>query len=72
MSRPQPALAVMRMRRITNREAAQGTGYTRTWVGLVLNGHRRASPEFRRKLAAFLDLPAVALFRDDEPQDGAA
>jgi transcriptional regulator with XRE-family HTH domain len=72
MLRPQPALAVMRMRRIKSCEAAQGTGYTRTWVSLVLNGHRRPSPEFRRKLAAYLDLPEAALFRDDEPADGAA
>jgi transcriptional regulator with XRE-family HTH domain len=68
----QPALAILRMRGHTNSEVAHATGYSRTWVGLVLNGHRQPSPEFRRKLAAFTDLPEVALFRSDEPADGAA
>jgi hypothetical protein len=62
----------MRMRRIRNDEAARALGYTSTWIGLVLNGHRHGSAKFRRALAAYLDLPEAALFRDDEPQDGAA
>jgi transcriptional regulator with XRE-family HTH domain len=72
MPRPQPALAVLRMRRITNAEAARRCGYTQTWVSLVLNGHRRGSAEFRRKLAIYLDLPEASLFHDDPPERGAA
>jgi hypothetical protein len=62
----------MRMRRIRIGEAARATGYTKTWVGLVLNGHRHGSAKFRRALADFLDLPEAAVFRDDEPGAGAA
>jgi transcriptional regulator with XRE-family HTH domain len=71
MALPHPALAVLRMRRITNRRVARDLGYTEDWIGRVLNGHDRPSAKFRRDLAAYLDLPEVALFRD-QPQDGAA
>jgi transcriptional regulator with XRE-family HTH domain len=72
MPRPQPALAVMRMRRISNRQAARSLGYNAHWFGRVLNGYKPPSPKLRRALADFLDLPEAALFRDDEPQGGAA
>jgi transcriptional regulator with XRE-family HTH domain len=72
MPRPHPAAAVLRQRRISNREAARRLGYNAHWFGRVLNGYYPPSPKLRRALAGFLDLPEQALFRDDEPQDGAA
>jgi hypothetical protein len=72
MPRPQPALAVLRMRRISNRQAARSLGYNAHWFGRVLNGHKPPSPKLRRKLAAFLDLPEASLFHDDPPERGAA
>jgi transcriptional regulator with XRE-family HTH domain len=58
------------MRRIKNAEAARACGYTQTWVSLVLNGHRPGSPEFRRKLATFLDLPEASLSTTTRPSSG--
>ncbi len=72
MVHPQPALAVARMRRITNRQIARALGRTPHWVGRVLNGLDAPSPKFRKALAEYLDLPEAALFRDDPPKQGAA
>jgi transcriptional regulator with XRE-family HTH domain len=61
-TRPQPALAVLRMRRLTNRQVARDLGYSAHWVGRVLNGHDDPAPPFRRALADYLGLPEIVLF----------
>ncbi len=70
--RPQPAAAVLRMRGIANRELARHSHYSETWTSQVLRGRVPPSDRFRRAVAAFLDLPEAALFREDEPRRGAA
>jgi transcriptional regulator with XRE-family HTH domain len=73
MPHPHPAAAVLRQRRISNRQVARDLGLKSAHhLGRVLNGHVSPSPKLRRALAGYLDLPVQALFRDDEPQDGAA
>jgi transcriptional regulator with XRE-family HTH domain len=61
---PQPALAELRLRRITNRAVARATDYTPHWVGRVLLGHVPPSAEFRKRLSDFLGLPEDRLFRE--------
>jgi transcriptional regulator with XRE-family HTH domain len=68
---PHPARAILVMRRITIERVAAETGYTAPWVSRVLNRREPASPAFRRRLAAFLQMPQSALF-DDQRADGAA
>jgi transcriptional regulator with XRE-family HTH domain len=70
--RVHPARHVLVDRGLTIREVAAGTDYCPHWVSRVLRGLDRPSRRFRRALADYLDLPEQALFRDDEPQDGAA
>jgi transcriptional regulator with XRE-family HTH domain len=71
MPRPQPAAAVLRYRGCTNRELAAAIDYTETWISQVLRGRVRPSPEFRAKVAAYLDLPEAALFHDEQPAGAA-
>lgn len=63
---PQPAKAILAVRRITNRRVAAVYACSPHYVGRVLNGLQEPSPRFRAFLAAFLDLPEDALFRSDE------
>jgi hypothetical protein len=63
---------VLRQRRISNRQAARDLHRNAHHLGRVLNGYVRPSPKLRRELAAYLDLPQAALFREDEPGQGAA
>jgi len=72
MPRPQPAAAVLRQRRINNRQAARDLGLKSAHhLGRILNGYAPPSPKLRRALADYLDLPEAALFRDG-PGRGAA
>lgn len=65
---PHPAKAVLAMRRITNRRVARTLGKSEHYVGRCLNGRDKPSAEFRRALAALLDLPESELFREDDRQ----
>lgn len=69
---PQPAKAVLALRRITNRRVAAAYGSSDHYVGRVLNGLQQPSPRFRAFLAAFLDAEEDELFRRDERVRGAA
>jgi transcriptional regulator with XRE-family HTH domain len=71
MPRPQPAAAVLRMRGTTNRDLSRAIDYSETWISQVLRGRVSPSARFRRALAAELDLPEAALFRDDQPERAA-
>ena len=62
---PQPAKAVLALRRISNRSIARRLGYSEAWVGRVVNGLAPPSERFRRALAALLGLPEALLFRSD-------
>jgi transcriptional regulator with XRE-family HTH domain len=68
--RVHPARLVLVDRGLTIRDVAVGTDYSPHWVSRVLRGLDRPSRRFRRALAAYLDLPEAALFRDDERQEG--
>jgi transcriptional regulator with XRE-family HTH domain len=70
--RPQPPAAVLRQRRLSNRQVARALRRNAHHLGRVLNGYVPASPKLRRELAGFLDLPEAELFRHDEPGQGAA
>jgi transcriptional regulator with XRE-family HTH domain len=73
MSRVHPARLVLIQRGLTLRQVADSTGYCRHWVSRVLRGLDHGSPQFRRRLAEYLDLPEASLFRDDpSEQRGAA
>ena len=66
---PQPAAVVLRLRRISNKQVAEATGFCGAWVGRVLNGYSKPSRKFRMGVARFLELPESELFRTDgEPQ----
>jgi transcriptional regulator with XRE-family HTH domain len=56
------ALAVVRGRRITNRELASALGCSPGWVGEVLLGYVAPPAHFRKELAALLDINEEALF----------
>jgi transcriptional regulator with XRE-family HTH domain len=62
-SRPQPALGVVRGRRITNRQIARRLGCTQDWVSRVLLGHVAAPARFRTGLAELLGVEEGDLFR---------
>ena len=62
---PQPAKAVLAMRRVTNRRVAQLYGCSPDFAGKVLNGHVRAPARFRQFLSAYLEIPENELFRDE-------
>ena len=57
-----PALAVVRGRRITNREVASALGCSPGWVGEVLLGYVSPPERFRRGLAKLLNINEEALF----------
>lgn len=60
---PQPAKAILAMRRTTNRRVAAATNTSEHYVGRVLNGYYKPSAAFRRSVAALLDLPESELWR---------
>ena len=62
---PQPAKAILALRRRTNRSIAAATGKSVHYVGRVLNGWQAPSPEFRAQVAALLELPEEVLFRPE-------
>jgi hypothetical protein len=64
---PHPAVAVLAMRRLPYRQVARDLQRNPHHLGRVLNGYVTPSPKLRRALAAYLDLPEAALFRDDQP-----
>lgn len=63
---PHPARAVLAMRGITNRALADALGYCEGWTCRVLRGRDAASPEFKRRLAAYLGEPADELFHPED------
>lgn len=65
---PQPAKAVLALRRISNRSVARQLGCSEAWVGRVVNGLAPPSARFRRELAALLTLPEELLFRPGDKQ----
>ncbi len=66
---PQPARGVIAMRRLSIRAVAKQIGHNEHWVGRVLNGYGRPSPEFRRALSELLGVPESELFHDEfEPR----
>lgn len=65
---PQPAKAILVMRRCTNRRVARAYGCSEHYVGAVLNGRQQPSARFRAFLSAFLDVPEADLFRSDEAE----
>jgi lambda repressor-like predicted transcriptional regulator len=72
MPRPQPIAGVLRMRGTSQRELSRESGYSETWISQVVRGRVSPSPRFRRVIAACLDLPPEALFREDQRARGAA
>lgn len=65
---PQPAKAVLAMRRISNREVAAALGISAQYLGRVLNGYVEPSARLRAEVAAFLSRPESKLFRDRRPE----
>lgn len=63
---PQPALGIVRGRRITNRDIAKHTGYSEQWISIVLLGQGRPSEEFKVALAEMVAEPVEVLFRAEE------
>jgi hypothetical protein len=61
-----PARVVLYARRISYVETGQATGYSASYIDQVLNGRVPVSPEFARRLSAFLDLPPEELFALEE------
>lgn len=60
---PQPAKAVITMRRLRQSDLARQLGVSATFLGLVLNGRVAPSPRIRTGLSLLLELPEEALFR---------
>lgn len=65
-NKPQPAAAILRLRRISNRQLAEETDFSPAWIGRVLNGYAEPSKKFRRAVARVVDLPESKLFRESE------
>lgn len=61
---PQPALDVLKARRIYHREVAEAVGTTKNVVGFQLRGYSWPAPEFRAALSEFLGLPESELFTE--------
>jgi hypothetical protein len=64
-----PAKARLAERRISVRALARALGRNEQHVSRVLNGHVPPSDDFRREVAALLELPEVGLFHED-PRKG--
>jgi len=60
---PEPAKAVLALRRLTNREIALRLGLSELVVGRYLNGWVPASARFRAGLSELLGEPESAPFR---------
>jgi hypothetical protein len=71
MSRVHPARLVLVERGESIRDCAAAVDYNPHWVSRVLRGLDRPSHRFRKALAAHLELPESALFRDDDGDDAA-
>jgi transcriptional regulator with XRE-family HTH domain len=76
---PQPIKAELARQRRTVAGLARATGYTRTYVGRIVNGWLPPSPRFRQEAAHVLGMAEEELFRADfqsgqsqYPGDGAA
>lgn len=64
---PQPAKAVLALRPdLTQRGLAQKLGKSEHWVGRVLNGYERPSPELARAMAVVFGVPPEMLFRPED------
>lgn len=52
-TKPQPAAAILRLRRIPNRQLAEETDFSPAWIGRVLNGYATPSKKFRKPSPEF-------------------
>lgn len=59
---PARGLLAVQQRPLT--DVADATGYCAPYVGRVLNKRLPATPEFRRRLSAYLGRPEAELFDD--------
>jgi transcriptional regulator with XRE-family HTH domain len=63
---PQPAKAVIVMRRLQQKRLARQLDVSQHYLGRVLNGYEPGSSRIRTGLSAILGLPEEALFRQVE------
>lgn len=63
---PHPAKAIIVSRGLTLRTVATEVGVNSHTFGRVLNGHESPWPALRRRLSAYLEVPADELWHDDE------
>ena len=66
----QPAAAVLRARRISQKDLAKHLGVTPVWVGRVLRGYVRPPDRFKSAVAELLDLGEGQLFIAPDRQGG--
>lgn len=69
LAEPQPAKAVLALRRLTNRHVAIQLGISEVEFGRILNGYVSPTPPLRQKLSALLAVPERDLFRDGQTSD---
>lgn len=70
--RGHPVKGELAVRGIRLEHAARSTGYNGQYFRRVVGGAASASPEFRRRVAAWLELPESLLFVEDEQLFGAS
>ncbi len=66
--RAHPARGLLAVEQRPLTDVAEATGYCAPYVGRVLNKRLPATPEFRRRLAAYLGRSETELFDDVAPQ----
>jgi transcriptional regulator with XRE-family HTH domain len=60
---PHPAKAVLALHRVSVLAVSRALGFSYTHVSRTLNGHVAATPRFRQRLSALLNVPEADLFR---------
>ncbi len=65
---PQPIKALLALRDISQAQLARHLDCSIAWVGRLVNGRERPSPELARAISLYLDVPVEDLFADD-PDD---
>lgn len=61
----QPAKGLAALRGITNADLAAELSVSAAYIGRVLNGQTKPSPELRSRIATILDAPERELFAED-------